>query len=584
MVSSGAFTQALSLIDDRLQHAPADTESRAVRAELLLFAGQYGQAFSAAQQALSQDPSCVLAQLVHAACQLRNGDAQGAVERLEGLDSKLSGPRADLPLIERSTVLCWLSLALHAAGDLPAAARAATRSMHSPGPQSLPAHLLRMKMVTLQQMELAASRRKQRPGLELDPLKRINDIWSYRELLARIEPLLESPEQAWSGVQGDLQQAMDTALIELGDNLSPCPSRQSTEGLPEAFRPPPSPRAESRQIQHLLRTRPIAEVLSLFRDLQSTHPDAVTPFTYMGEVLLWFGRTAEARVELRSAVDRDITTQWAWIGLGACELLEDRPQRAIEIFQEGIEMCRFEGPTMFAYRAEAWLEVGDLDRARQDIDQALFAKPQRLGAWLTRARIDRTRGEPDLAEALLTSLAEHCPHLFEAMNPHGRGLEGALSWATRAMRGNRSGSLPFFFPGDDPSFLRWQRKCYQPLLEQMEALSRPEKFRWMEPRPAHCLEGDCGPRCIRRERLQAWIGPAVGIDRWIRRSTATEELKDQAHAHLRHLQAQRRRVCPDLEALGQQAEALLQAISQQTSVRDELDGLCQLLSNQLSKR
>ena len=55
--------------------------------------------------------------------------------------------------------------------------------------------------------------------------------------------------------------------------------------------------------------------------------------------------------------------------------MEGHPEKAIERFAQGIECCRFEGPTMFVYRAECWLRIGHLERALSDVDAALASKP-----------------------------------------------------------------------------------------------------------------------------------------------------------------------------------------------------------------
>ena len=197
-----------------------------------------------------------------------------------------------------------------------------------------------------------------------------------------------------------------------------------------------------------------------FKALQADNPHAVTPHTYMGEVLLWMGHTSQARAQLQTAIDKDIATQWAWIGLGACEQLDGRPERAIELFAEGIEMCRFEGPTMYVYRSECWLQIGEVERALKDINAALHGKPQRLSAWLIRARVDLAMGRPELADALMKQLKQECPVLWRAMDSSSDDLDQAMRAGLLAMRGNRSSSLPFFFPEPDspPVFIRWHRQ------------------------------------------------------------------------------------------------------------------------------
>ena len=383
------------------------------------------------------------------------------------------------------------------------------------------------------------------------------DIWSYREILPRIEPLLTQPAQAWSGVQRDLLDAYTDSLEELGDNLSSTSTHcLEVGGTPRAFRPPPLIRAKARQLQHLLRTRAADTVLDMYRDLQREHPDAITPYTYMGEILIWLGRTTEAQTQLQNAIDRDLTTQWAWIGLGAAALLEGHPEKAIERFAQGIECCRFEGPTMFVYRAECWLQMGQLERALSDIDAALASKPQRLSAWLLRARIDSEMGNQDLGHDLMQVLADRIPHLYESMTKENDSITQSIQWALQAMNGNRSSSLPFFQHQRTAalSFLRWGRQDWERLRSHLRPHQKTKPSIWWETKPERCRLGDCGPRCVGNEQLQAWMGPSVGLARWIQYSDASQPLKVHANAYLNHLQSQRRQVCPDLPDLAQRVK------------------------------
>jgi tetratricopeptide (TPR) repeat protein len=577
LMQISAFQTASDLIEERLSSHSDDGKSWALRAELELWAAAWSAAEISATRALSESPDDPLARMVLGACALHRGEPKTALSHLQMIHPE---SRPTVPSIEPSTLWCWISLAHHAAGDLNAAGRAAQRAMQGGGPPSFSARLVRTKIGMLQQLKLSAARRKQRRGQESDPLKRISDIWSYREILERLEPLLEEPDRPWSGIVGDLQEALDQAIKALGGNLSPTPSRadQST-ALPQPFEPSPLARAEARQLQHLLRSRPVSEVIGRFTQLQEQHPDAVTPYTYKGEVLMWFGRTEEARTVLKEAIAQDITTQWAWIGLGGCALLEGQPKRAIEVFEEGIEMCRYRGPTMFSYRAEAWLALGELERARSDIDTALSAKPQRMSAWVTRALINYEQGDSALAENLIEKIRCGSPHLWQHLASRSDALGPRLREILRAMRGNRSSSLPFFFTSSssDPAFLRWNSDIYRPLLDTIPALAPKQPQRWIEQRPEICHRGNCGPSCIGRQDLQAWIGPSVALVHWLRKTGASDGLCTHARSRLMETQAQRRRGCPDLVHLAQGIRHLLQAIASEELESPELDRLCKRL-------
>ena len=149
------------------------------------------------------------------------------------------------------------------------------------------------------------------------------------------------------------------------------------------------------------------------------------------------------------------------------------------------------------------------------------------------------------------------------------------------MKGNRSSSLPFFHPSNSTtlSFLRWRPQDWQSLRAHLPLDPPIKQPIWWEAKPEGCRLGNCGPRCRGREQLQAWMGPAVGLDRQIQYSKASQQLKDHTRVFLNHLQAQRRQDCPDLPDLAQRAEVLMDAIGREKPSHPEIIPLCKLLSS-----
>ncbi len=197
-------------------------------------------------------------------------------------------------------------------------------------------------------------------------------------------------------------------------------------------------------------------MLARFEALQNRFPEHATACTYAGEALVWSGRYQEAAAQFERAIAIDATTTWAWIGLGASALLTGDPERALAVFARGVEMCDYEGPTLFLYRAEARWAVGERAAARSDIDRALVSKPQRLSAWVLRALFDAEEGDSAHAAELCERLRTAAPGLWA--DAGGRGDPVPVLRAVRAMmRGNRSSSLVTYFAGDALRFGRWRR-------------------------------------------------------------------------------------------------------------------------------
>ncbi len=228
--------------------------------------------------------------------------------------------------------------------------------------------------------------------------------------------------------------ALERAIEQLGGNRTTTPTVIGPDGL-QTLRLPADPRHHGATIQRVLWTRGIEAVRELFRTHQAEVGAHPLSLIYQGEVELWVGEYAAAERIFRRALAIEKKTLWASIGLGAARMFQGSLDEALEVWRRGVELRRFEGPTLFVYRGECHRRLRMPDEARRDLETAIAQKPQRLSAWINLALLDGD--EKVVAEAM-----QKCEHfapilMQELQGTASQRLEGVLE----AMRGNRS-SVP----------------------------------------------------------------------------------------------------------------------------------------------
>ena len=204
-------------------------------------------------------------------------------------------------------------------------------------------------------------------------------------------------------------------------------------------------RQESRRHQLLLRTRAPQEVLEQFAQLIERYPEP-TVYCHRGEVSLWLGHYAAAEADFETALDIDRTTRWAWIGLGASQILTGREQQGLNTFQQSKSHAR-PGRTMWVYQAEAYRNLGELDRAVTHIQEALRINPERTSAYALAGLLHCDHGRIHDARAcwgmLETQNPTLCAHVRSA--PHRPDTLEALSAhfadMLQRMHGNRASTV-----------------------------------------------------------------------------------------------------------------------------------------------
>lgn len=225
---------------------------------------------------------------------------------------------------------------------------------------------------------------------------------------------------------------LQSVIDRFGGNHSPYLTSLSDGGL-RSCRVPPDPRHLGGLVQRVLWTRGADAVRVLYRDIAPQVENNPHLRIYEGEVELWMGQYEDAARIFRAALAMNRQTRWAWIGLGASQMLQGDLNQAQRTWQEGLSFTG-PGPTLYAYRGECHRRQGDLKRARADLETALRDKPERLSAQINLALV---QGEPEPLERAERACIAHAPILMaELRGGTAERLEGVLN----AMRGNRSSS------------------------------------------------------------------------------------------------------------------------------------------------
>lgn len=422
-------------------HLPSP-DAVAAAARLHLWRGDDERALALAGEVLAAADHPV-ARLVRAAVSLRRGAPERAAVELDAVLEQVRDVHDDA-FLDEATVLTWRALASLALQQRERAAAYASRAMTSSPQYALIAHIVRL---------LA----------RVDPRSEQLDQGAWRHLAKKIEGLVKDPAALWSGRQDAVIDALHEVLDRFVGNRSTLPT-VLTGGALVRFEVPEHPRHAARKLEHGLRSGEVEGVLGRYRDLQRRHPDDPTPHTYCGEVLVWAGRYDEAIGQFRAALAVDATTTWAWIGWGAAQLLQHQPEAALRTWAEGVQASRYEGPTLFAYRGEAHLRLGQLALARADLDIALRDKPQRISAWVLRALLALDEGSSHPAKVVCAVIRARLPGLWldacaqagldpQALEPARERLEALLT----AIRGNRSSTMITWFDREDRLRIGWWR-------------------------------------------------------------------------------------------------------------------------------
>jgi tetratricopeptide (TPR) repeat protein len=197
---------------------------------------------------------------------------------------------------------------------------------------------------------------------------------------------------------------------------------------------PLDPRQLGAIAQLVLWTRGAEATRALYRDLASLVDNHPLYRIYHGELELWMGAYEEAERIFRQILDRDKTVRWAWIGLGASLMFQGDLRQAQDIWDRGLSITHWAGPTLYVYRGECYRRQGKAALARRELETALQQKPHRLSARINLALLNE---DPEAIERVEQECIAFAPLLMEELS--GSPAE-RLEKVLEAMRGNRSSS------------------------------------------------------------------------------------------------------------------------------------------------
>ncbi|KIG18365.1 Transcriptional regulator, GntR family domain / Aspartate aminotransferase [Enhygromyxa salina] len=237
------------------------------------------------------------------------------------------------------------------------------------------------------------------------------------------------------------------ALARLGGNRSKRLTTANAEGELRWLEIE-SPRHRAELLQLHACHRPIDDVVAAFEQLAAAHPAVPFFVTYPAELLMWRGEYERAFL-LFEQVWYATRTRWGYVGAGAAAMLLGRDERALELWEEGkAHYLYIDAEATYCYRGELLRKRGELDQARPDLELAVQARPERLGAWVNLALLEHAAGREGPMREAVARVEALCPAFaWEARrdaqlgDPNPRppnDLARYMSTLLELLRGNRS--------------------------------------------------------------------------------------------------------------------------------------------------
>jgi len=276
----------------------------------------------------------------------------------------------------------------------------------------------------------------------------------FPESSTGLEELSESEvvnllNQALTALQGS-RSPVPTALFPGEDDLELMPTVTSV-------------RREAKELAWRIAWEPCEDVIEKLKELVTAHPTSPQPHCYLGELFLWLGRIDEGQVHFAQALALNDQAKWSYIGLGAVQILSGNPTKALEILDASIEVTGSPGPTLYAYRGEAHMMLGNHALAYDDLKTACDAKPERIGAWICLGLNAAKMQDSPTFTRVIKHLQTRAPGLLEeAANALDTSMDlwtpadtdddtasfeetSVLEKALRLMRGNRASAFVTYF-------------------------------------------------------------------------------------------------------------------------------------------
>ncbi len=158
-------------------------------------------------------------------------------------------------------------------------------------------------------------------------------------------------------------------------------------------------RFESRWILQLLRIIPGEVCLEFYDEMLPRYPGSSLPICHRGELHMWLGDTAKARVDLETAIETVEGTRWAYIGLAGLQLVDGDLQGSLDTNAKGVRvMNNTEGPAIYVFRGEALRKLGQLEKAIEELEKAIHWHPARVSATVNLALAYQAKGPKPKAD------------------------------------------------------------------------------------------------------------------------------------------------------------------------------------------
>ena len=436
---AGAFSEARLRFEAALELTPAQADVMLELADLALWQGDTGTALRWAEAAGVAD-----------------GTHPG-VDRVRGAVAMLEGdPARAIPLLDRAidvdepdaVALCWRAEAALRTQQWDDAHDLLSRANVRAEGFFFVAWILRFVLV-------AISERGLRGDDERIDARRLEE---FREAVEEMVP--GSSAVFERGDPDEIVALLDGVLARMRGNRSSLATWVDEQGTLRRVLARDGVRHASRRALQLVRTLPPAQVVAALDELVAKHPDTPLPVCHRGELHLWLGDLERARADLEAAIELHRFTRWAWIGLTGIDILEGDPERALQTSERGVRtMGNTTGPAVYAYRGEAYRLVGDLERARADLEQAIALTPTRIAAWMDLALVHVAAGQLAELERIWTHLERAAPGLLSDASrelgeclwvdagfvPTVAATARVLEHGLFMMRGNRATSCATYF-------------------------------------------------------------------------------------------------------------------------------------------
>jgi len=269
-----------------------------------------------------------------------------------------------------------------------------------------------------------------------------------------------------------LVSLLERSLQAVRGNRTPLSTCVRDDGTLVVLPRSTSARVASRHALESIKVASPEEALRRFDELVARLPRSPMPLVHRGELHLWLGRYAEARVDLDAAIALQRRTRWAWYGLACLDLIAGDPERALATCATGIRvMNNTEAPPAFLYRGEAFRVLGRLDEARVQLARSCELNPARLSSWINLGLVHGATGHLEAQRNIFRRFARVAPSLlseaavelgadvFEAVvldagwraepathdGPASAIIDRILQHVLIMMRGNRSSSCITYF-------------------------------------------------------------------------------------------------------------------------------------------